>query len=131
MAGLDVAVEGGKRFRGIAEVVRAAIVTSLRSLGVTHRAVRVCLVGDGIMKNNVLSFSHPPGVPRPDYAVRFLGEIYLNPSYIRKQGGDVRAMAVHGLLHLLGYDHARKRDIMEMERIEKRLRTVCNSLSLA
>ena len=129
MAGTEVVVEGGGKFRGIEELVRTAIVESLRALGVTHRAVRVYLVGDGVMKKNVLSFPHPPGVPRPDHAGQFLGEIYLNPLYIRKQGDDVRVMAIHGLLHLLGYDHVRKRDIMEMERIEKRLRIVCNSLS--
>ena len=119
MAASDVVVEGERRFRKSEQLVRATIVTSLRALGVNRRAVRVYLVGNGIMKNDVLSFPHPAGVPRPDHAGRFLGEIYLNPGYIREHGEDLRFMAAHGFLHLLGYDHEGEHDILAMEEKER------------
>ena len=48
-----------------------------------------------------------------------LGEIYLAPQYIRKNKGEVRYLLIHGLLHILGYDHVEKDDRMRMEYEEK------------
>ena len=49
----------------------------------------------------------PPGVPRA------LGDVVLCPQVV---GADWRGPLVHGLLHLLGYDHG-----PEMERREREL----------
>ena len=62
---------------------------------------------------------------RPD---RFLGEIVIARGVARRQARDarhselteLRVLALHGLLHLLGYDH--ERDGGEMRRAEGRLR---------
>jgi probable rRNA maturation factor len=59
---------------------------------------------------------------------RFLGEIVISHGIARKQAGNLkhplatefRVLALHGLLHLLGYDH--EVDAGKMARAEARLR---------
>jgi probable rRNA maturation factor len=58
----------------------------------------------------------------------FLGEVVIASGVARRQARDaghsvqveLRVLALHGLLHLLGYDH--ERDDGRMARIERRLR---------
>jgi probable rRNA maturation factor len=82
---------------------------------------------------NVLSF------PAPQVAVRSagtLGDLVICPAVLRaearEQNKAVRChwahMVVHGMLHLLGYDHERARDAQRMERREVR---VLRSLGIA
>ena len=78
---------------------------------------------------DVLSF---PGDPLPSTVSivpdRFLGEIVIARGVARRQARDarhselteLRVLALHGLLHLLGYDH--ESDSGEMRRAERRLR---------
>jgi len=57
-----------------------------------------------------------------------LGDIVIATGVARRQarvaghplGSELRCLALHGLLHLLGYDH--ERDTGQMERLERRLR---------
>ena len=57
-----------------------------------------------------------------------LGDVVIATGVARRQarsaghplGAELRLLALHGLLHLLGYDH--ERDTGEMERLERRLR---------
>jgi probable rRNA maturation factor len=69
---------------------------------------------------DVLSFSY--GEPTVDGRV-FLGEIVIAPEIARRGGPDLetelRKLMVHGILHLLGYDH--EVDDGEMDRIQSRL----------
>ena len=91
-------------------------------LGLKDKYVEVYLVGDSFMKKNVLSFPAPEGFPRPDLrGCKSLGEIYLNPKYIKEHDEDLGYMLVHGLLHLLGYDHKTKSDRIKMERKEQEI----------
>jgi probable rRNA maturation factor len=61
---------------------------------------------------------------------RFLGDIVIATGTARKQAKDaghsyqaeLRVLALHGLLHLLGYDHENRSDAGRMRRIESRLR---------
>ncbi|HKQ83202.1 MAG TPA: rRNA maturation RNase YbeY [Steroidobacteraceae bacterium] len=75
---------------------------------------------------NVLSF--PAGSVVAD-GVRELGDIVICKDVVtaeaRAQGKALEAhwahMVVHGMLHLLGYDHIRARDAAVMERSEARI----------
>ena len=59
---------------------------------------------------------------------RYLGDVAIAPAtarrYAKKNGrslsGELRVLILHGVLHLLGYDHEADRG--EMDRIEQRLR---------
>ena len=79
---------------------------------------------------DVLSF--PAGDPPPPASRRripaLLGDIVIARGVARRQARrarhseltELRMLALHGLLHLLGYDH--ERDQGQMERLERRLR---------
>jgi probable rRNA maturation factor len=101
----------------------------------------VALVGDRKMRDlnrqfraldkvtDVLSFPAEPGpeglTPAP---TPFLGDIVIARGRAARQARaagltesqEWRRLALHGLLHLLGYDH--ERDDGQMERLEHRLR---------
>ncbi|HWW20197.1 MAG TPA: rRNA maturation RNase YbeY [Steroidobacteraceae bacterium] len=75
---------------------------------------------------NVLAFPAPPAAARSS---GLLGDLVICPAVLRaeahEQDKDVRShwahMVVHGLLHLLGYDHERQSDAQRMERREVRV----------
>ena len=74
---------------------------------------------------DVLSFPAEPGTRHSE-----LGDIVIATGTARRQareGGhsyqtELRVLALHGLLHLLGYDHAHASDAGRMARLERRLR---------
>lgn len=75
---------------------------------------------------DVLSFPGGVGVP----PAHFLGDILISAQTARRQarrlGHDVeteiKVLAIHGLLHLLGYDHHSAADLSRMARAERRWR---------
>jgi probable rRNA maturation factor len=99
-------------------------------------AVNVAIVSDARVRalnrryrgidraTDVLSF--PAGGP----AKRFLGDIVIARGIARRQARaaghrestEIKILALHGLLHLLGYDH--ERDTGAMARLERRLRRI-------
>jgi probable rRNA maturation factor len=66
--------------------------------------------------------------PKPPVPITFLGDIVIARGVARRQARDarhseqteLRVLALHGLLHLLGYDH--EHDHGTMRRVERRLR---------
>ena len=71
---------------------------------------------------------HPAYVESPFRRTRYLGDIVIASGVARRQARhaghglhtELRVLALHGLLHLLGYDH--ERDEGQMSRLERRLR---------
>lgn len=77
---------------------------------------------------DVLSFPSDPATPLSAGTRGFMGDVVIASGVARKQAKaaghtvqtEVRVLALHGLLHLLGYDH--ESDDGKMARAELRLR---------
>jgi probable rRNA maturation factor len=69
-------------------------------------------------------------VKSPVTAGGFLGDIAIAPEtarrFARENGrtldNEIRILMLHGVLHLMGYDHESKSDLGQMNRIEQKLR---------
>ena len=83
---------------------------------------------------DVLSFPMDelrPGKDGEEPPMGLLGDIVLCPDVARQQGetaghgyeAELDLLCVHGLLHLLGYDHAEDRDRHEMFALQQQLLT--------
>ncbi len=80
---------------------------------------------------NVLSFpALPPSVPSgPDDAPRMLGDIAIAYQTTRQEADEEQKpfdhhlshLAVHGFLHLIGYDHEQDDDAEDMETLEREI----------
>src|SRR4051812_27240129 len=100
-------------------VVSVALVSDqrVRALNKTYRRKDAA--------TDVLSFQAEPSALNPQ---RFLGDIVIARGIARRQAREARhseqtelkVLALHGLLHLLGYDH--EQDQGTMRRVERRLR---------
>ena len=74
---------------------------------------------------DVLSFPSEPSALSPE---PFLGDVVIARGVAKRQAREarhseqteLRVLALHGLLHLLGYDH--EQDHGRMQRVERRLR---------
>jgi probable rRNA maturation factor len=106
----------------------------------TRGVVNVALVSDARVRvlnrqyrgidraTDVLSFPSDAARARGAPRACFLGDIVIARGMARRQAraqghslaAEVRVLALHGLLHLLGYDH--ERDAGTMARLERRLR---------
>ncbi len=117
-------------------------------LGFDKESLTVCLVSDAeIARMNekfrkkkgptdVLSFPtvarrRPVRLRRGSQTVKtgeYLGDIVISPAtarryakkHERKLSSELQVLILHGVLHLLGYDHEKDRG--EMDRVEQRLR---------
>ncbi|MFB9261808.1 rRNA maturation RNase YbeY [Bradyrhizobium erythrophlei] len=80
---------------------------------------------------NVLSFPalQPTGNLGPDDAPRMLGDIAIAYETTRREADDEQKpfnhhlshLAVHGFLHLIGYDHENDDDAEDMESLEREI----------
>ena len=119
-----------------------------RELGLAKSDLTVCLVSDTEMARlnqnfrkkkgptDVLSFPafarrRPLRLRRhshPAKASQYLGDIAISPAtarryakkHERKLASELRVLILHGVLHLLGYDHETDRG--EMDKLEQKLR---------
>lgn len=48
----------------------------------------------------------------------YLGDIFLAPDFIKKEKQDLNYLAIHALLHLLGYTHKKNSDTIKMKKLE-------------
>lgn len=118
----------GKLERNLIKTAEEAL-DFLRQSGVR---VEIYLVGTSRIKTlnrqykgrdeatGVLAYESP-GFPEPQSSRRFLGEIYLCPPYIKGKRENIGFLLVHGLLHLVGFNHQKESDRMTMVRMEKQL----------
>ena len=81
---------------------------------------------------NVLAFPEPEQFPHPERRqatrdngqgkkIKFLGEVYLNADILKESPERTAPLLLHGMLHLLGYDHIKKKDAPKMEAMERRV----------
>jgi rRNA maturation RNase YbeY len=108
---------------------------ALRILNIGNSKAEIFLLRDKEMKDlkrkstgkmsrkipDILSFATPPGFPNPEEKKKVLGEIYINQNAVSRDPQRAAFLVVHGLLHLLGYSHSRKDDILKMEKAEKKI----------
>lgn len=119
---MKVLVESwSKEFNKFVPKIRRTAIKVGRFLGLKNSYLEIYLVADAFMKKNVLAFPAPKNFPRPDIPGKTLGEIYLNPDYIKRNSENLLYMVIHGFLHLLGYDHKKEGDRIRMEKMEQKL----------
>ncbi|MEK7315095.1 MAG: rRNA maturation RNase YbeY [Candidatus Eisenbacteria bacterium] len=115
---------------------------ALRLLGRPRATLSIVLADDDLVRalnrdyrdsdkpTDVLSFSFVAAEALVDPAARlFLGEIYLSVETARRQARAARRpfaremahLTVHGILHLVGHDHARAAERRRMQTEERRL----------
>jgi probable rRNA maturation factor len=73
---------------------------------------------------DVLSFPMDEAGPAHGAGPRVLGDVVICPEFAARNGSDLdselRLLLVHGILHLLGYDHEQERDRAEMWALQER-----------
>lgn len=69
----------------------------------------------------MLSFGEPEDWPHPEKGARKLGELYLNLDLTDGKMDKLAPLFLHGILHILGYDHKKKNDRIKMEKLEKHI----------
>jgi probable rRNA maturation factor len=97
--------------------------TGIRTLNLNWRSID--------KPTNVLSFPAlpPTGAGGPDDAPRMLGDIAIAYETTRREADDEQKpfdhhlshLAVHGFLHLMGYDHEKDDDAETMETLEQEI----------
>ena len=125
-----------RKARGLSMRLRAAAELALkRGRARRNAALTVLLTGDAALKalnhdfrgknkpTNVLSF------PAPANTDAYLGDVALAYDVTHKEAGaagkrfadHATHLVVHGVLHLLDFDHVRERDARVMEPLETRI----------
>ena len=114
----------GERVRGREATVVLGTDTLLRRLNGAYRGKDA--------PTNVLSFPFKPRAARADQeANRYLGDVVLAADTIAREAAQrriepishVQHLVLHGLLHLIGYDHESDAQAVEMERLETEILT--------
>lgn len=139
---IDVVREAGDwaRVAGADELVRSAAAAVAREMALSAAEVCVALADDAQVAElnasyrgkakptNVLSFPAVPMLP-VEGEPRFLGDIILALETLEREAAELKLplahhmqhLVVHGLLHLLGYDHQTEDEAEEMEGLEVRI----------
>ena len=129
--------DGGKKYP--ARRLKSAATRILKMLKQHHAELSVALIGNGEMRKlnaryrkkdyptDVLSF---PAAPDMLGGVRLLGDVIISVDKAKEQAKErnrsldeeMTTLLIHGVLHLLGYDHERSaKDARIMGRLEKKV----------
>src|SRR6185295_948658 len=130
-----VLVIGDKRWRKEAAALKlvrraAALALKERTRAQTHRTVNILLADDKRLRalnkkfrgrdktTNVLSFNSSEAVHLGDIAIAF--GVVAKEARVQQKSFAAHAahLAAHGVLHLLGYDHAKAAEAGAMETLE-------------
>src|ERR1700758_3303296 len=136
---LDVLVEAAPwhEHRALRPLLRRAVEAAAAELSTSAAELAIVLSDDSAIRvlnrkwrgidapTNVLSF--PADVPAG--AAPLLGDIVLAYQTVAREAGrdgkpfahHVAHLAVHGFLHLCGYDHQHSKDADEMEELERKI----------
>ncbi len=133
---LEIADPRWRKLRGVSARLTAAAELALkRGKAPRGASLTVLLADDARLKmlnhdfrgknkpTNVLSF------PSGENAERYLGDIAIAFDVAQREAkaegkaliGHATHLAIHGVLHLLGFDHERPRDAKVMEPLETRI----------
>ncbi len=123
-----------KKFGKFEKKIKTIALAALKNLKQDGVQAEIYLAGNQKMKflnkkfrgknkaADVLSFNEPENFISPPSKFKRVGEIYLN---ITNNGCKLSVinyrLLIHGLLHLLNYDHKKKNDRINMEKIERKL----------
>lgn len=129
-----------QKFEKLEKEIKISALKVLNFLKKNGIFLEIYLLGDNKMRainkktrgkdkpTNILSFCEPHRFPRPEISLKKanfkpIGEIYLNPDYIKGDGSkeELLLLLIHGILHLLGYVHKKKNDRIKMEKAERKL----------
>ena len=123
----------------IMAAVDKAVITSLSMLDVPPASLSLLLTNDERMRQlnfdyrqidrstDVLSFE--ANIEIPDNRQKYLGDIAVSVPYAFKQAqasghpliAEMQLLAVHGVLHLLGYDHMDQDERREMFLLQEKI----------
>jgi probable rRNA maturation factor len=120
--------------------VRRAVLAAAQAVSTPRAELAIVLADDSAIQalnrdwrgknapTNVLSFpaAGPGGAPA---ASPYIGDVIIAYQTVAREAADeakpfhhhLAHLAVHGFLHLLGYDHERDDDAETMERLERRI----------
>jgi probable rRNA maturation factor len=120
-------------------IVKKAVLAAAKAASTSPAELAIVLGDDSAIRalnrdwrgkdapTNVLSFPAAPGKGRP--ASPYIGDIVIAYQTTAREaiaegkpfGHHLAHLAVHGFLHLLGYDHDNDRDANRMERLERKI----------
>ncbi|MFA5098647.1 MAG: rRNA maturation RNase YbeY [Candidatus Paceibacterota bacterium] len=126
---VEIVSLSGKSDKKIEKELEKTGLKIIKFLGKNNVSIEVFLTEGRLMKflnkkfrgknkaADVLSFEEPKGFVSPKSKNKNIGEIYINSakSYNLERK---KFLLVHGILHLFGYDHQKKSDIIKMEKME-------------
>jgi probable rRNA maturation factor len=137
---IEVEDEAWQALAGLDQLARTAVASALSGAGAKgeERAIALLFTSDQSIaeinadwrgKNNptnVLSFPASPDIPIPEGEPRPLGDIVLSHGVIAREAAEqgktlhdhTAHLIVHGVLHLLGFDHETDEEAGKMEHLE-------------
>jgi probable rRNA maturation factor len=138
-AGTEARIDGG--IEGAVEACGRAIVAQKLGVGTEPSRVTILLSTDASVRalnktyrgkdaaTNVLSFPSPPMPGQSEMDVRHLGDVILALETLTVEAADqgivplhhLQHLVVHGVLHVLGFDHETDAEALVMEGLETKI----------